>query len=168
MDSRNGCTICLRTGEANHAAVERLWVGSFSSCSQPPAGMDWGKKPVAAGLSMGCLGRGVPGAPLQPRRGSFGGGILVGSAGDFIGRGRRDGVGMTFAASPWQYPSAGGPSPTYPASALGAIRVRPLIPQPILSSGSSPALEVGEKPVSTTPTPPASDQWLRQPTDTAE
>ncbi|MGO8746940.1 MAG: hypothetical protein ACLQNE_13215 [Thermoguttaceae bacterium] len=113
----------------------------------------------------GMFGPRVLGAPLQPHRGSFGGGILVGPAGEFIGRAPR--AGMMFPGSPWHYPSAGGPSPTYPPSALGAIRVRPLIPASSLPSGSSPVPEAGAgAPVSAPP--PASDQWLRQPPEAAQ
>ena len=125
--------------------------------------MRFNGSPYGASYS-GMFGPRTVGASLQPQPFPASSGLIVGPAGDFIGRGRPDGTGMTFSPSPWQYPSAGGPSPTYPQTAYGAVPVRPIVPQSQINQanrGVAPAAAVRE---STPAGTSGRDQWLRQPT----
>jgi hypothetical protein len=107
----------------------------------------------------GMFGDRVLGQPLAPRADMPSGGIAVGPAGEFLGRGRAD--GMRFPDSPWQYPAGVVPLPgVQPRSFVNAIPwgllPRPLPPRPGQVPAAGPAAVPGEL-------LPQPEQWFRQP-----
>jgi len=91
----------------------------------------------------------VLGEPVRPAKSRFGGGILTGPAGEFVGRGRPGG-GMAFSPSPWQYggltarpqvvpplPAPSAPSPTGPPAGRVATRSATSAGSPVVAQRPS-------------------------------
>jgi hypothetical protein len=119
----------------------------------------------------GRFGDRTLGETLSPKPSRFGGGIVTGPAGEFLGRGRVE--GMRFSDMPWQYPVGVERFPgVEPRSFVDAIPwglvPRPLPPRP----GQSPS-EPEVAPLPATPGPseiepaprvePQPEQWFRTP-----
>lgn len=110
----------------------------------------------------GLFGDRVLGQPVSPHPDALRGGILIGPAGQFLGRGRSD--NLMFPNMPWQYPggveSRKVTSPAFPAEAKPLPRpaaAEPVPPQPVTSQPAQPAQPATSEPTAT----PSSEQWFR-------
>lgn len=119
----------------------------------------------------GRFGERTLGQTLSPKPRQFGGGIVTGPAGEFVGRGRLE--GMRFPDMPWQYPVGVERFPNVrPRSFAEAIPwglvPRPQPPRPGQLPPETPPLP---PPTTTEPTAPTTEpaptplpeQWLREP-----
>ncbi len=120
----------------------------------------------------GMFGDRVIGQSLSPRAGNLGGGIATGPAGQFLGRGRVE--GMRFPDMPWQYPVGVVPLPeVQPRSFVNAIPWG-LLPRPLPLRAGQSSSSAAETTPATGPSemrsPPAAtpqpEQWFREPTGT--
>ena len=131
-----------------------LWVlvGALTGVPWPAHGQGW---PVQV---HGMFGDRVLGEAVSPRPGAHRGGIVTGPAGQFLGRGRSE--GLRFPNMPWQYPVAAEPlgGGRYGPSEPAVVERRPP-PGPPPPPGSVPAEEAA-------PLPP--EQWFRAPVDGGE
>ena len=111
------------------------------------------------------------GQVVSPRPGALRGGIVTGPAGQFLGRGRSD--GMQFPAMPWQS-SAGQEAgreltPRFPAEqGLERWLSRPVLTQPLPAATeeipASPQAASASRPAVSQPdAPPRPEQWFRAP-----
>lgn len=118
----------------------------------------------------GMFGDRVMGQSLTPKTQTrLGGGIATGSAGEFLGRGRVE--GMRFPDMPWQYPVGVVPLPDVQPRSFANMIPWGLLPRPLPMRASQPSSGEGEaipivKPneVESQPTPaPQPEQWFREP-----
>ena len=121
--------------------------GALAGVPCPARGQGW-PTPVH-----GMFGDRTLGGVLSPRPGAQRGGIVTGPAGEFLGRGRSE--GLLFPQMPWQYPVTAEPS--------GSGKYGPSEPA-VVERRQPPARPSPPVPVPVEEAPPMQpDQWFRTP-----
>jgi hypothetical protein len=131
----------------NHRWALCVLFGALAGIPGPVRGQGW-PTPVH-----GMFGDRSLGGTLSPRSAAQRGGIVTGPAGEFLGRGRNE--GLRFPQMPWQYPlaaeppGAGSHGPSEPA-----VAERPQPPVAPSSAVSVPTEEAAPRPT---------ERWFRSP-----